>query len=280
MIKARAAFLAAGSADKIDAKLRPLQGLVESITRILQAQALDLPFERLRVLQDTALRDYPEIYGTAVALLPAKRPAAWPDAVPCAYRQRAALGYQNLDEGDHRYLDEDWFALLRHLGRGIWSEHYWWSNGVKMVIYSMPIQVQVTTPTGPVFAGVVTCDIDLDWLDRTLADLPLGQGGYTLLMTHNGTYVSHPRKELALNSLREAGQCMVSGCPGLIAWVSWTTAEAAWLTWQPLKTTDWTVAVSGRGDPPAAPRTSSPTVALTSHLIGATRYGYLATRGG
>ncbi len=39
------------------------------------------------------------------------------------------------------------------------------------------------------------------------------------------------------------------------------------------------LAVSGRGDPPAAPRTSSTIVALASHLIGATRYGYLATRG-
>jgi len=274
----RAAFLAAGSADKIDAKLGPLQGLVQGFALTLQAQALDVPFARLRVVQDAALRDYPEIYGTAVALLPAKRPAAWPDAAPYAYRQRDALGYQNLDEGDHRYLGEDWFALPRYLDRGVWSEPYRWSNGVTMVTYSMPIQVP--TPTGPVFAGVVTCDIDLAWLERTLADLPLGQRGYALLMTHNGTYISHPRKELVLTesvfsiaeargseSLRETGQRMVSGSPGLIAWVSWTTAEDAWLAWQPLKTADWTMATV---IPQAELRTEIQRLSRNVALVGAT----------
>ncbi|WP_295443402.1 SpoIIE family protein phosphatase [uncultured Thiodictyon sp.] len=248
----RAAFLAEASAAKIDARLGPLQGLVHGMALTLQAQALALPFAQVRALQDAALRDYPEIYGTAVALLPALKPAAWPDAAPYAYRDQDALGYQNLDEGNRSYLGEDWFALAKGLDRGVWSEPYRWSTGVKMVTYSVPIRVQAST--GALFAGVVTCDIDLEWLDRMLADLRLGELGYGLLMTHNGTYIAHPVKEIVLTesvfsiaeargsaSLRQTGQRMVSGRPGLIDWVSWANGEPAWLAWQPLKTADWTM---------------------------------------
>ena len=249
----RAAFLAEGAADKIDAKLGLLQGLVQGMALTLQAQALDVPFAQVRALQDAALRDYPEVYGTAVTLLPAMRPATWPDSAPYAYRNQGSLAYQNLDEGNHSQLGEDWFALPRYLDRGVWSEPYRWTNGVKMVTYSMPIRIQ--TPTGAVFAGVVTCDIGLDWLDRALASLPVGKNGYGALLTRNGTFISHPVKDVALNesifsiaearnsdSLRAVGLRMVSGSPGMIPWLSWATADASWLAWQPLKTADWTMA--------------------------------------
>ncbi len=248
----RAAFLADGSADMIDARLGPLQGLIRGLALSLEIQALNLPFSAVRELLHSALRDHPEIYGSTVALLPEKKPADWPDAAPYVWRDGTTLGYEDLGQGRGAHISEDWFALPRYLAREVWSEPYLWTTGVKMVTFSAPIHLP--TPNGPVFAGVVTCDIDLSWLDGVLAGLPLGRQGYGLLMTHNGTYISHPLAELVLNEsvfsiaearddpgLRQIGQRMVSGEQGLIPWVSWRGGLETWLAWQPLKTVNWTM---------------------------------------
>jgi sigma-B regulation protein RsbU (phosphoserine phosphatase) len=119
-----------------------------------------------------------------------------------------------------------------------------------MVTYSVPIHIE--SPDGLRFAGVVTCDIDLGWLDRTIANISLGKDGYGFLMSKNGTYISHPLKQIVFNEsvfsiaeergdpgLRRIGQGMISGVPGLIDFVSFARSEKSWLAWQPLKTADW-----------------------------------------
>jgi len=246
----RATFLAAGSAEMIDARLGPIQGLIRGLALGLEIHALDLSFAAVRDLLFSTLRDHPEIYGSTVALLPEMKPRDWPDAAPYVWRDGNRLGYEDLDLGYGAHISEDWFALPRYLSRDVWSEPYLWTTGVKMVTFSSPIHLP--TPNGPVFAGVVTCDIDLSWLDAVIAELPLGEQGYGLLITRNGTYISHPLKDLILNesvfsiaearddpSLRQTGQRMVSGDPGLIPWVSWRGGLETWLAWQPLKTANW-----------------------------------------
>ncbi|MFE8035220.1 SpoIIE family protein phosphatase [Thiohalocapsa marina] len=248
----RARFLAAGSADQIDARLGPLQGIIEGMALTLGMQALDLPESRVRALQEALLRANPEVYGTAVAVLPALRPADWTVLSPYVYRDGDRLGHQDLGDGDAGYLGQDWFALPHYLGRANWSEPYIENTGVKMVTYSAPILIP--TADGPLFAGVVTCDIELGWLDSIMAELPLGEAGYGVLLSKNGTYISHPRPDIAFNEsvfsiaearndagLRGVGQAMVSGEPGLLSWISWATNDPSWLAWHPLDTADWTV---------------------------------------
>lgn len=249
----RVALLAEGSADKIDAELAILQGLVEGMALVLETQSLAIDFQQVRELQEAALESHPQLHGMTLALLPEYRPEAWPDAAPAVYRRRHGLGYRLLGAEHEAYVGEDWFHLPRYLDQGTWSEPYLWSGGLKLVTYSVPIRL--STEHGPRFVGVVTADIQVGWLDDVIGALPLGQHGYGLLMTHNGTYVSHPISAVVFNEtvfsiaearadegLRAIGQRMVSGEPGLVPWVSWAHAEPSWLAWQPLATADWTMA--------------------------------------
>jgi sigma-B regulation protein RsbU (phosphoserine phosphatase) len=102
---------------------------------------------------------------------------------------------------------------------------------------------------------VITCDLTLDWLDRMIAELPLGPGGYGLLMSRNGTYVSHPLPAIVLNEtvfsiaeergdpeLRAIGKRMVSGEPGILPFVSFVSGKLSWLAFTPLRSADWTMA--------------------------------------
>lgn len=249
----RAAFLAEGAADKIDSELALVQGLVRGISLAFETQLRAFTDAQVRALQDAVLHAYPQIHGVTLALLPEFKPASWAGPAPYAYRRPTGLGYYDLAEEYPNYTGKDWFHLPRYLERGSWSEPYAASTGVKMVTYSVPVHVR--GPNGKAFAGVAAADIDVGWLDRALAALPLGRHGYGLLVTANGTYVSHPISELIFNesifsvgearadpALRALGQRMVSGQPGLEPWVSWAYEEPSWLAWQPLHTADWTMA--------------------------------------
>jgi phosphoserine phosphatase RsbU/P len=248
----RAAAMAEGSADKIDSELSRLQGLVQGMALVFETQALAVPFDQVRALQAATLEAHPQIQGMAIALLPELKPADWPDAAPAVYRHGHGLGYRELAREEGTYIGRDWFHLPRYLEEGTWSEPYLRSGGLKMVTYSVPLHIP--SETGPRFAGVVTADIDVGWLDRVVAELPVGRHGYGFLMTHNGTYVSHPVSAVVFNetvfsiaeargdaALRATGQRMVSGQPGLLSWISWAHQEPSWLAWHPLATTDWTM---------------------------------------
>ena len=251
----RARFLADGAADSIDKTLGSLQSLVDGMAISLNATALDLTLEQVRALQEEALRQQPALYGTAFAWLPEYKPANWNALAPYSYRDGATLAYQNLGQEDTNYLGEDWFALPRFLDRPVWTEPYVFQDtGVRMVTYSAP--VHMPSPEGPVFAGVVTCDIELAWLDRLLAELPLGEHGYGFLLSSNGVHISHPITAFTMNEsifsvaearedpeLRKAGQAMLSGQPGIRPWIAAATKEQSWLAWDRLATTGWTSGV-------------------------------------
>ncbi|EIC21488.1 SpoIIE family protein phosphatase [Thiorhodovibrio frisius] len=256
----RARFLANAAADRIDMTLGRLQSLVDGMAISLNATALDLSLEQVRALQREALRGTPALYGIAFAWLPERKPPGWDAWSPYSYRAEGTLRYTDLGHDNRDYIGQDWFYLPRFLDRPVWTEPYIWTGpylkttGVRMVTYSAP--VRLPSPDGPVFAGVVTCDIELTWLDRMLAELPLGENGYGFLLSRNGVHISHPIAELTMDEsifsvaeargdpdLRKAGQAMLSGQPGIRAWVGWANDETSWLAWDRLATTGWTSGV-------------------------------------
>jgi sigma-B regulation protein RsbU (phosphoserine phosphatase) len=249
---ARASYLAEGSADKISAELALLEGLVRGMALVLETQDLAVPVSQIRALQDAALRTYPQIGGTAIALLPDVKPADWPDAVLYAVRGFKGTEHLELARSDLAYLTEDWFHLPRLLAADTWTEPYRGANGLLMVTYSAPIHV--ASAEGQRFAGVIKADVELDWLDQVIADLPVGQRGYGSLITRNGTYISHPLREIVESetvfsiaegrqdkALREIGQRMTSGDSGLVPWVSWAHGDPSWLAWAPVDNAYWTM---------------------------------------
>ncbi|MDY0167341.1 MAG: SpoIIE family protein phosphatase [Thermoguttaceae bacterium] len=248
-MEAKAVFLAESAARQIDAQLGLLQGVVHGMALTLETQRLTIPFEVVRAMQTRCLEDHAGIYGLCVAMEPDLAPTGWPDLAAWEYRIGDRQAYEDLSGPDHAHTREDWFTLPKYLDRPVWSEPYEW-EGVLMVTYSVPFYAD--EEDGRRFAGVVTCDLTLDWLEHMIAELPLGPGGYGLLMSRNGTYVSHPLPELVLNEtvfsvaeerndpeLRALGQRMVSGRPGIEPFISFATDDLSWLAFTPLQSTDW-----------------------------------------
>ncbi len=251
-MKEKAVFLADGAARRIDAQLGVLQGLVSGMALSLEAQDLRLPFEQAHAMQTQCILDNPGVYGCCLALEPDMAPEGWPNLATYAYRSGNGVEYTDLSGPDHVHTRVDWYTLPKYLGRPVWSEPYEW-DGILMVTYSVPIHVN--TAEGRRFAGVVTCDLTIDWIKKQIAELPLGEDGYGLLMSRNGTYVSHPIPELVLNEtifsiaeergdeeLRAVGLRMVSGESGIMPFVGFVSGELSWLAFTPLRSADWIIA--------------------------------------
>ena len=252
----KASFLAEGSASYIDARLGKIQGLIQGIALAMESRKPETSLDDLKAMLFKGLRDNSEVYGICVAYMSGAAPASWNDLAPYIHRDATGSIYATPTTDANAYIGEDWFYLARYLDRPIWTEPYLETinetSHVKMVSYSVPIRVK--SSSGNVFAGVVTCDIELEWLDNVIANLPLGKEGYGLLMSRNGTYIAHPLKDLVLNetvfsvaeargdkTLRLTGQRIVSGLPGLMDFVSFAKSQESWLAWQPLTTADWVV---------------------------------------
>ncbi len=251
-MESKAVSLADGAARRIDAKLGLLHGVVNGMALTLEAQALSVAFDDVRGMQTRCLDENPGIFGVCVALEPGEEPDGWADLAAWAYREGDQLAYVNLAGENDAHTREDWFTLPKHLARPVWSEPYEW-EGLLMVTYSVP--VYRGSGDRRRFTGVITCDLALDWLERMIAELPLGKNGYGLLLTRNGTYVSHPLPNIVLNetifsiaearndpALRKTGQRMVSGEPGILAFDSFATGKVSWLAYTPLQSADWIMA--------------------------------------
>ncbi len=243
----RVRYLTEGAASHIESIVGRLEGIVDGMALALESCGMQLPFEQARTMQDACLRANPEILGVCIAVEPEMAPPGWSDLSPWAYIEQGELRYEDLSGPDHRHMVEEWFNLPKYLGRPIWSEPYDW-QGLLMVTYSVPIEVNGT------FAAVVTCDVSLEWLTELISALPLGDNGYGLLTTRNGTYISHPLPELVLNesifsvaeergdpAMRELGQQMARGESGIVPFVSFLTEEPSWLAFTPVPSTGWTM---------------------------------------
>ena len=251
-METKAVALVDGAARRIDAQLGLLQGVVNGMALALEAQEWSMTSDAVRNMQTRCLQQNPGIFGVCVALEPGEEPNGWPELAAFAYREGDQLATVDLAGENHAHTHEDWFTLPKHLDRPVWSEPYEW-DGLLMVTYSVP--VYKGTGDQRRFTGVITCDLSLDWLDRMIAELPLGEGGYGLLMSRNGTYISHPMPEIVLNEtvfsiaearndpeLRKTGQRMVSGEPGILPFISFAHQELSWLAYTPLQSADWIMA--------------------------------------
>ena len=63
-----------------------------------------------------------------------------------------------------------------------------------MVTYTVPLTNSRDGASNPV--GVVTADLQLDWLRRFIGDVKIGRTGYGVMVTRNGRVIAHPESSL------------------------------------------------------------------------------------
>ena len=163
-----AARLAAG----VDMVIRPIEGGVRTVAH--QLEEVDPPPEQYAQRIRGILNAWPEVYGSTIAVeVRAGDPAARAFA-PYYFRRAGAIAYSDLALDSYGYSKLPWYRRAADSGQPVWSAPYFDAGGGEtwMVTYSVPFFHR--NPDGArVLAGVVTADLDLEWVRRVAARVRL-----------------------------------------------------------------------------------------------------------
>ena len=200
---------------------------------------------------------------------------------PYSYRTKKGIALKQLGSNNYRYFFMDWYLLPKELGRPYWSEPYFDQEGgdIMLVTYSVPFYRLQHGER--VFAGVVTADISLQWLQQRIANMSLYQSGYAVLVSQNGTFITHPKgelighqtifsyaEELGDSQLRDIGRAMIDGETGMVERPSTYNGKENLLLYMPLSIGDWSVALLLPKDEVLAPLTAVSRDTVIIGLLG------------
>lgn len=176
-------------------------------------------------------------------------------------RGRSSLMYFTIEHESYQkeitalvneYKTEDWFIIPVSRKFDYWSEP-WIDNtlgAVQITSYSVPLY------EGNEVIGVVRTDISLKVMQQIVSSVSLLKTGYAILITGNGTFVTHPADSLVLNytifsyadqlSLKEihaVGKEMVKGKSNFVKIPITSSNDVSWIYFAPISLNKWSIGV-------------------------------------
>jgi len=253
-IEASARDFAGMTAQKIETVLHGIQEVPETLAGALE----EIPYDEatLKRLVRSAVEQNIEIYGSTVAFEPNAFNPSLRYFAPYYYRPGSELKFSWLGGENYRYFLLDWYQIPKELGRTAWTEPYYDEGGVNvsMATYSVPFYRRDGKDRR--FLGVVTADVSLGWLQTMISRIKIAKTGYAFLISKNGTFVTHPRKDLIMNEtlfglaeadhdeeLRKIGRSMIHGQSGFVPFRDFMSGKKCWLVYAPIPSTGWSLAV-------------------------------------
>ena len=190
-------LLALETTGRIDSVLSSVQKMANNIAFSLEDATLTK--EEILDLDRRVLANNPEIYGMAIAFEPYFLEKDKLFFAPYHYRSAGRIAFNMLGGPNYRYFYMDWYQLPKELGHSVWTEPYHdeGGGGVLMTTYAVPFYR--TVDGKKVFAGVVTADVSLQWLEEMLRDIRIYDTGYAFLLSRHGTFITHPDRSLVMN---------------------------------------------------------------------------------
>ncbi len=245
------ANLVQGSIHRVETTLRAIAKATEGVARALETGH---PANRsLHALLKATLLDNGEIHGFGAAFDP--DPVLDPPVptVPYFFRRDGRLIFA--PEDSYEYLGQDWYQIPKELGALAWSEPYLdrASGGTLMTSCSVPIFVG--TGEERKVRGVVMADVSLEGLTDLVESIRVLRTGYSVLLSRNGTFLTHPDRDLVMNEtifglaesldrpeLRDLGKKMVRGGSEFLAYTT-IGGVSSRMYYAPVPSTGWTLVV-------------------------------------
>ncbi len=253
-VEENARSLTLATANKIEAVLLAAEKVPRYYASSLERQR----YGRFEVLEHVRrmVTTNPQIFGAAVAFEPRAFDEQEYYFCPyfCRYEDQTKLIYLQGPKYDYFYWD--WYMMPKELGHPTWSEPYNDEGGgnVIMSTFSAPFSRERNGKWA--FAGVVTADLSLEWLQEMVEKVSIYRSGYAFLISQNGAFVTHPDKKLLLREsifsvaealgekdLRRIGREMIWGQEGFVRLDSRFTGKKAWMYYAPLKSVGWSLAL-------------------------------------
>jgi phosphoserine phosphatase RsbU/P len=166
----------------IDAVIRPIEGGIRTVA--YQLEEIDPPPAQYSQRILGILKAWPDVYGSTIAVEAGRAGADARPFAPYLFRRQDGFGFADLAREDYAYQSLPWYRRAADTGRPVWSSPYFDTGGgnIWMVTYSVPFFSRLST-THRAIAGVVTADLDLDWVKSSAANAALGAIGMGWLLS-------------------------------------------------------------------------------------------------
>ena len=239
-----------GTVIKIDNVLNSVETAVNGMSWVVVENCKD-PDKLYRITR-MMLVDNPFICGCAVAFAPNHFKDKGLFFSPYSYRVGDSICSKQLGNETYDYHHDDWYQIPKLIGKPYWSEPYFDEGGadVMMTTYSCPLYDK----DGNLFA-VFTADVSLDWFAEQVNCIRPYENSYNIMISRGGTFLVHREKDVVLNQtffissmamsdnrFKEVGHRMVRGESGVATFKR--DGHEFYFVYAPIKTTNWSVAVS------------------------------------
>ncbi|MCA9631792.1 MAG: protein kinase [Myxococcales bacterium] len=178
-------------AESINSDLLQLSGVPKTLARVLETRG-GWSEAQLNGLLERSLAQEAHIFGMAVAFEPGQFAEDVQDFSAYVYRDGTSLKVKQLLPPEYTPIYREWDWYKHAQPGGSWSKPYVDEGGgdIPMVTFSVPFERDGKR------AGVVTADLSLDYfraLNESLRSSDLGGQSYAMVVTSDGTIVSHPK---------------------------------------------------------------------------------------
>lgn len=246
--------LAHQTTSRIDSVLSSVQKIAENIAFSLEDA--DLTKDEILELNRRVVANNPEIFGMAIAFEPYFLEKDKLYFAPYHFRTGGRIAFNMLGSPSYRYFYMDWYQIPQQLGQPVWTEPYKddGGGGIIMATYAVPFYRPVNGKR--VFAGVITADISLDWLEKMISKVRIFETGYAFLLSRHGTFLTHPNRDLIMNQtvftlaeeqnsqpLREIGREMLSSTSGFVQLNNPVDGEKKYIYHRRLKHGGWALGI-------------------------------------
>jgi sigma-B regulation protein RsbU (phosphoserine phosphatase) len=242
--------LAARLVAEQDAVIRSIEGGIRTVA--YQLEEIDPPPEQHSQRIHGILGAWPDVYGSTIAVEIASDSAHAKPFAPYYFRRGGTIAYSDLALDSYGYRELPWYRRAADSKQPVWSAPYFDAGGgeIWMVTYSVPFFRRLPN-TQRVLAGVVTADLDLDWVRKAATTASLGPIGMGWLSSPpNGeSFVAPigatPNRIAAFDAkmdqaaIRSAGEAMLAKHVTFALLPAGVTSAPAYLAVRHLETLEW-----------------------------------------
>ena len=255
-LRANAENLTRKAVAQIEKTLIGFQKIPDNYSKIIEGtdftKASMLPILKQEMISN------PEIFGAALAFEPGVFGAGRKYDMTYYFRNRGGIEAKILDNGQYEYFTMDWYQLPKELGRPDWSEPYFDEGAGNVVMSTYSVPLTRTVDGRKRFAGILTADVSLDWLEDIVGSIKVYETGYAFVISGNGTIVTHPMKDMMMNEtifsiaeaqkspqLREIGRNMIRGRESFaeLEYRNIKTGKMSWIAYAPIALNGWSIGI-------------------------------------
>jgi len=154
---------------------------------------------------------------------------------------------------------EEYFRKLKkeniNTNHGSWTDPFYCKYDINhlLISYRHPI----INPDTKELAGIISCEISLNKMDKMLSDVKIGSNGYSFIIDQSGRIITHPKKEWILNknlfekpslileeNIKAVESQIKKGMTGAGSGISqYLGNQKAWFYFSPLPSSGWTAII-------------------------------------